>query len=218
MNSSPDEARGLENLLPLLKRKFVRDTFFLQAGTLFTAGTYLLTSILLARHLGAHELGRYGLADRIYTFCFFLANMSLVNVTVVHYSQATGKKSVEGQIQALAAFLKLYLIMIAAILVLGFYLCPLAGEAFYQDREVGIYGWVLCFIGLFDVVRAMALAVLYGLRNILLELNLSDGTAGMVNKLLVVVGVLLFVFGTWAAIAAYRLANEPTPVLRIVGG
>jgi succinate dehydrogenase hydrophobic anchor subunit len=58
----------------------------------------------------------------------------------------------------------------------------------------------------------------YGLRNILLELNLSEGTVGLVNKLLVVVGVLLFVFGTWAAIAAYRLANTQEPVMRLIGG
>ena len=48
---------------------------------------------------------------------------------------------------------------------------------------------------------------LYGLRNILLELNISDGTAGFVNKLLVVAGVLLFAFGTWAAIASWNLAK-----------
>ena len=59
---------------------------------------------------------------------------------------------------------------------------------------------------------------LYGLRNILLELNISDGTASFINKLLVVAGVLFFVFGTWAAIAAYSLANAPTPAMSIIGG
>lgn len=59
---------------------------------------------------------------------------------------------------------------------------------------------------------------LYGLRNILLELNISDGTAGFINKLLVVAGVLLFALGTWAAIAAYNLANSPAPVMRMLGG
>lgn len=49
---------------------------------------------------------------------------------------------------------------------------------------------------------------LYGLRNILLELNLSEGMAGFINKLLVVVGVLLFAFGTWAAIGAMGLARS----------
>lgn len=47
---------------------------------------------------------------------------------------------------------------------------------------------------------------LYGLRNILLELNLSPGMAGFVNKLLLVLGLVLFAFGTWAAIAARSTA------------
>jgi len=59
---------------------------------------------------------------------------------------------------------------------------------------------------------------LYGLRNVLLELNLSDSTASLLNKLLVAAGVLLFAFGTWAAIAAYKLANAPAPVMRMIGG
>jgi succinate dehydrogenase hydrophobic anchor subunit len=47
---------------------------------------------------------------------------------------------------------------------------------------------------------------LYGLRNVLLELNLSPGMTGFVNTLLLVVGLVLFAFGTWAAIAAKSTA------------
>ena len=47
---------------------------------------------------------------------------------------------------------------------------------------------------------------LYGLRNILLELNPSPGMAGFINKALIVVGLVLFAFGTWAAIAARSTA------------
>ena len=89
-NSSPDDARGLYRLLGLLKRKFIRDTIYLQAGTLFTTGTYLLTSVLLARHLGPHELGRYALADRIYTFCFFLTNMEWASKNMTMKAGSSG--------------------------------------------------------------------------------------------------------------------------------
>jgi len=50
---------------------------------------------------------------------------------------------------------------------------------------------------------------LHGLRNILLELNPSQGMQGIINTVILVGGVVLFVFGTWAAIAAYGLANAP---------
>jgi O-antigen/teichoic acid export membrane protein len=148
----------------LLKRKFIKDTFFLETGTLVTAATYMITSILLARFLGPEEYGRYGLADRIYGFCFFLANLGLVNVTVVRFSQATGKKSREDQTLALAAFLKIYLIMVLLILVLGFFLCPLFGDVIYKDQQVGIYAWILCFMGAFELMRTLALATLLGVR------------------------------------------------------
>jgi len=43
----------------------------------------------------------------------------------------------------------------------------------------------------------------YGLRNIILELNVGPGGARVVNVVLVVLGVALFALGTVAAIAAY---------------
>lgn len=42
----------------------------------------------------------------------------------------------------------------------------------------------------------------YGLRNILLELNPGPGIRRVINVGLAVLGVGLFVFGTWAALAA----------------
>jgi succinate dehydrogenase / fumarate reductase membrane anchor subunit len=47
---------------------------------------------------------------------------------------------------------------------------------------------------------------LYGLRSILLELNPSQGLRGLISGTIVFVGVVLFVFGTWAAIAARSTA------------
>ena len=48
---------------------------------------------------------------------------------------------------------------------------------------------------------------LYGLRNILLELNPPSGLKSLLGWLLVVAGVGLFVVGTWAAWASFRLAQ-----------
>ena len=48
---------------------------------------------------------------------------------------------------------------------------------------------------------------LYGLRNILLELNPSDVMTGFINKFLLAAGIVLFVFGSWAAVASFNLAQ-----------
>jgi succinate dehydrogenase hydrophobic anchor subunit len=47
----------------------------------------------------------------------------------------------------------------------------------------------------------------YGLRNILLELSPSEIMTGFINKFLLVAGIVLFVFGSWAAIASFNLAR-----------
>jgi succinate dehydrogenase / fumarate reductase membrane anchor subunit len=48
---------------------------------------------------------------------------------------------------------------------------------------------------------------IYGLRNILLELNPGPGIRRVVNVGLTVVGLGLFAFGTWAALAAPGAAS-----------
>jgi succinate dehydrogenase hydrophobic anchor subunit len=48
---------------------------------------------------------------------------------------------------------------------------------------------------------------LYGLRNILFELNPSAGLKKAVGALLLLAGLGLFAFGTWAALASHALAK-----------
>lgn len=48
---------------------------------------------------------------------------------------------------------------------------------------------------------------LYGLRNILIELNPSAALQKVISAALLLVGVGLFVFGTWAAVAGRALAK-----------
>jgi len=48
---------------------------------------------------------------------------------------------------------------------------------------------------------------LYGLRNILFETGLSAGSRQAVSRSLTSLGVALFILGTWAAWASYRVAS-----------
>jgi succinate dehydrogenase / fumarate reductase membrane anchor subunit len=49
---------------------------------------------------------------------------------------------------------------------------------------------------------------LYGLRNILLELNPGSGTRKAVGGLLLAAGVVLFLLGTWSAWAGFQLSRS----------
>jgi len=55
---------------------------------------------------------------------------------------------------------------------------------------------------------------LYGLRNVLLELNPPRGVQTAITTLLVAGGLALFVLGTWAAVAGLRVARA----MVVVGG
>jgi succinate dehydrogenase / fumarate reductase membrane anchor subunit len=52
---------------------------------------------------------------------------------------------------------------------------------------------------------------LYGLRNILLELNPSPGLQRLLSVLLMAVGFGMFAFGTWAAVVSRTVALTATP-------
>jgi succinate dehydrogenase hydrophobic anchor subunit len=63
---------------------------------------------------------------------------------------------------------------------------------------------------LFPITYILLLGVamfhgLYGLRNILFEAGLGKGARGFVSTVLVLGGLALFAYGTWAAIASYQL-------------
>jgi len=49
---------------------------------------------------------------------------------------------------------------------------------------------------------------LYGLRNILFELNPPPGLKRAIGGLLLLVGLSLFVYGSWAAVESLRLARS----------
>ncbi len=149
----------------MLKNRFIRDTAWLEAGSLIMVGTYLITSVILARALGPRDLGRYDLAYKFYDLCYFIANLGLINVTVVRYSLASGGRNEEGKVLALAAFVTIYGIMAAAIVALGFFFCPIAGEMIAGDSVVGYYGWALCVMGGIDLFRALFVSTLLGARH-----------------------------------------------------
>mgnify|MGYP001823660378 CR=1 FL=1 len=48
----------------------------------------------------------------------------------------------------------------------------------------------------------------YGLRNILFELGLEPAARRLASRSLLVLGIILFIFGTWAAWTSHQLASS----------
>jgi O-antigen/teichoic acid export membrane protein len=145
-------------------RKFVKDTLILQAGSLVQSGTYFVTSVLTARALGTHELGRWATSRELYTFIFFLVSMGLTNAAVSTYSRARGSGDEQASRMALASMLKLGIIVSIFAAVFGLTLAPPLAERVYGDRQVGVLASVLCLGCLGEVLRSLTLAVLNGSR------------------------------------------------------
>lgn len=148
----------------LAKKKFVRDTIVLQIGSVVQSGTYLITSVMTARGLGRMELGRWATSRELYMFLFFMVNMGLTNACVSRYSQAKGADDEQAAVNALAALLKLGLLMSGLVALLGSVCAPWLAEHFYDDRAVGSVAAILCYGSLGEVLRSLTLAVLNGTR------------------------------------------------------
>jgi succinate dehydrogenase hydrophobic anchor subunit len=74
-------------------------------------------------------------------------------------------------------------------------------NVFARSRSVG---FALSYILLLGTALFHGL---YGLRTIIVELGLGVGARGAVGKILLVLGIALFIIGSWAAWASYQLAS-----------
>lgn len=197
----PEKPKGL---LALVRNKFIKDTAFLWVGSLVTQATYIITSSMLARYLGPADYGRYELVTAFYKICFLITNFGLINVTIIRYSHATGGMDDEAKTLALAAFFKIYLIMSTAIVVVGFFLCPIAGHLRWEDRTLGYYAWALCILGFIDVMRALAIAALQGARH-MKHVAAFESAIALVRLMVLVLAVVGF-FGLGGVIIGLLIA------------
>ena len=107
---------------------------------------------------------------------------------------------------AILAFLGLHMAIMHVDAVLGVFNAP--GTEAIEWANVVARAKSAFFTVTYVVLLAAALFHgLYGLRNILLELNPAEGLKRGVGILLTLVGVGLFGLGTWAAWAAHGLAR-----------
>lgn len=180
----------LARIRSALRGKFVKDTIFLQGGMFVTMGTYLLTSVLLARGLGPEQFGRYTTAFTLFTMAFFVANLGVTTATVSLYSKACGQGDEDAKAVALAAFTKAFSLMIVAILALGLFM-PAFAEWWRGDREIGTCALWLCAAGAVTMVQAFVLVILQGARR-MRDFVLYNGACDLVRLFALLLAILSF--------------------------
>jgi O-antigen/teichoic acid export membrane protein len=183
------------------QRRFVRDTFVLQAATFVWGGTYFVTSVLTAHYLGDEQLGRWATAREIFMFAYFLLNLGVVTATVSYYSEAMGRQDRVASTNALAAMLKLGSLTALGIIGIGWFLGPIVGGHFYDDPQVGRFASVLCVAGMFEVVRGLAVTAMQGTRQ-MRSYALFDITTNVL-RVGIVWGVLAAGWGVHGVVGAF---------------
>lgn len=191
-------------------KKFVRDTIVLQGGMVVTMAMYLVTSVLLARGLGVIDFGRYTIAYTLYTLVFFVVNLGVTTATISRFAQAAGRRDRPGQIEALAAYLKLFGIASAVILVVGIALPALAALV-YGDRPLGSYAWLLCWLGPTQVLNGFVLIVQQGTRR-MGDYVLYDNACGLM-RLVFLVFALIGLYGLPGVVAASLAGGAVTSLI-----
>jgi succinate dehydrogenase / fumarate reductase membrane anchor subunit len=103
-------------------------------------------------------------------------------------------------------FLGLHMAVMHLDAVLGIF-NPAGGHPIDWDNVVARGKSVFFMVTYVVLLGAALFHGLYGLRNIIFELNPPNGLKAAVSWLIVLAGVGLFCVGTWAAWASYRLAQ-----------
>ena len=186
---TPGPVGLLARLRHVSRGKFVRDTLVLQLSSLVQSGTYFLTSVLTARALGSHDLGRWATSRELYMFIFFLVSMGLTNAAVSTYSRAHGAGDRHTSLLALASMLKLGAIVSLLAIAFGLFVAPGLAERVYGDRQVGTVAAVLCFGCGGEVLRSLALAVLNGSRQ-MARYAVFDAGTNLLRLVLVALALL----------------------------
>lgn len=208
----------------------------MQTASVVTAITYLATSVLIARHLGDVQLGRWVAARELYSMVFMTLSAGLLQVSVARYSKAVGSQQRADGVQALAALLKLYLGAALFVLLAGALLAPGFAEAQYRDREVGIIAAILCTTGLGEAIKSLMVVALQGTRSMAayarFEITINVVRlglfAGVVSQGLGLRGVMwafvahALVVAVWSLVVYSRLQhgtreNKPPPLREVLG-
>jgi len=188
-----------KKFIDIFRIKFVSDTLFLQAATVVTTGTQLVTSILLVRLLKPHGYGFYVLVFSIFGIIRLLGILDIGRTTVTKFSELHAARDQEGVHNIIGFFLSVSLLLAAVMFLVGFSLSPTIANVIYHDKKVGELARWLSIIPLLGIPYELISRVLQGTRQMrslaFLEMFKQIATTAAIIALLItgfgVEGVIL---------------------------
>lgn len=173
-----------------LRNKFVRDAATLQVAGVLNQASQVVSTALIAYLLGAHRQGLFSIAIALQGMAWFLINVGVAQATISQIGGATARGYDHKTAAWLALFTKAVLLFGSLIVVLGWFLLPWLGGELYDDRQVGILAWWLCFQPLIELGKHVASVAFQGTRR-MLSLGQLENAHELVRLFLVVGGALL---------------------------
>jgi len=183
-------ARINEKLLALFKIKFVKDTLFLQAGTVVAIGANFITSVVLARILQPERYGIYALVFSLYGLIGLLANVGVGPATVTRLAEAYARKDEEEVTNLLAFFVKMSAITATFTFIVGFSFSPYLAARMYGSPEIGHMARLLFFIAPLGIMYGLVTTVLQSVR-MMQQLTILESFMTILTSVFIISFVLL---------------------------
>lgn len=232
-------------LLGKIRSKFLRDTATLQIAGMLNQGSQVISTVLIAAILGAYGQGLFVSAIALQALIYFLINVGVTQTTVSQIAAARARDNAIKVAGWLAFVVKIVLLASFTILLVGWFLLPIAGEILYEvfednpsgmGRQIGHWAWLLSFQPLLELPRTTAAIAFQGTRR-MFPLGQVENGQEVVRLFLVVLGATITgsplgailghlgacAIGSLVAIDVYKRARRDDPGLlpsisQIIGG
>ncbi|HVS11538.1 MAG TPA: lipopolysaccharide biosynthesis protein [Planctomycetota bacterium] len=190
MSPGGESPSRVRHPLRFIKNRFVRDAATLQVSGLMNQASQFVSSIGLVFLLGEHGFGQFITAVVLQALFYNLVNVGVVQATITQVAAANVRDSRVKLAGWLAFLVKTYLIFSVVLIGVGWLALPAAAEAWYGDRQLGVWAWWLTFWPLIDTPRAVAQVAFQGTRR-MLSLGQLDNGQELIRMFLVVLGAAI---------------------------
>lgn len=175
--------------------RFLRNVATLQVGGGLTAVMNFISSVGLAHLLGARDQGSWVVALQLYALSFFLFNMGVVQVAVTQVASASARGNADKVRDWLAFLVKVYLLIGVTLVVLGRLAFPPLVELWRSyspnvDARLWTWAWMLTFLPLIEMPRALVAASFQGTRR-MVALAQLENSLELVRVFLVLAGAVV---------------------------
>lgn len=187
-------------------KRFISGVISLQAGTAVLMCINFITGIVIARFLGAENLGTYALVIALLNTTYLLIDLgsgiSQAVVTELSIAYSTGDK--EKMADTIICCLKQYIFLSSLISGIGFLVSPYISIILFGNPQIGILARPLFLLGFLQIPYELILCVMHALQKMRLLTLIENAYWGF--RLIFILIALMMGFGIQGIIYGWIIA------------